>query len=415
KDGEAVDCVPIDLMMYEEMEKQYYDTMNDALDAFFKPPVEMFEGAVKREVKSPLEVRLERQLATLEEYESRQRLEQARAESLYAHYSEVEAVLNAIREGLKNHTWRELMEIAKKTRAEHPEMMGILEEIDPREKTVRLKLGNYVVDVGLDGINAASQRYYARAKRFAKKIEGARAAITETRRVIEKSNVKPTRPSRFSASNIPRKKAWYERFRWFISSDDILVVGGRGADTNEELYSKYMEKRDLVLHAQAHGAPLTIIKTEGKEVPETTITEAAIFAVSYSNVWKAGQYEGECYLVLPHQVTKTPESGEYIAKGSFVIRGERRYLSVPVGLCVGVEENPLRLIGGPTSAIKSHASIWFRLLPGELAHNDLSRKIYRQLIGVFDDKKLAKRVASSDKITAFLPPGTSSVVEEHID
>ncbi|MHC1594290.1 MAG: NFACT RNA binding domain-containing protein [Methanotrichaceae archaeon] len=59
---------------------------------------------------------------------------------------------------------------------------------------------------------------------------------------------------------------------------------------------------------------MTIIRTEGKEVPDTTLEEAARFAVSYFSVWKGGLFEGDCYLVKADQVTKTPESGEFLKK-----------------------------------------------------------------------------------------------------
>ena len=88
-------------------------------------------------------------------------------------------------------------------------------------------------------------------------------------------------------------------------------------DTNEEVFKKYMEKRDVVFHTQTPGAPLTVVKTGGEEVPESTLREAAQFAVSYSSLWKAGHSSGDCYWVKAEQVTKTPESGEYVKKRGF--------------------------------------------------------------------------------------------------
>jgi len=68
------------------------------------------------------------------------------------------------------------------------------------------------------------------------------------------------------------------------------------------------------LHTDAPGAPLTVIKTEGEEVPQRTLLEAAQFAVSYSSIWKAGLAAGDCYLIGGDQVTKTPEHGEFLKK-----------------------------------------------------------------------------------------------------
>ena len=73
-----------------------------------------------------------------------------------------------------------------------------------------------------------------------------------------------------------------------------------------------MEKRDIVFHTQTPGAPLTVVKTGKEDVPESTLNEAAQFAVSYSSLWKAGHSSGDCYWIKAEQVTKTPESGEYV-------------------------------------------------------------------------------------------------------
>ena len=62
---------------------------------------------------------------------------------------------------------------------------------------------------------------------------------------------------------------------------------------------------------------MTVIKTGGKDVPPQTLEEAARFVVSYSSVWKSGQFSADCYWVNPIQVSKTPESGEYVKKGIF--------------------------------------------------------------------------------------------------
>ena len=39
-----------------------------------------------------------------------------------------------------------------------------------------------------------------------------------------------------------RKKNWYERYRWFYTSDGILAVGGRDSSSNSAIIRKYVEK-----------------------------------------------------------------------------------------------------------------------------------------------------------------------------
>lgn len=41
-------------------------------------------------------------------------------------------------------------------------------------------------------------------------------------------------------SGPPRKPYWFERFHWFVSSENLLVLSGRDAQQNELLVKRYM-------------------------------------------------------------------------------------------------------------------------------------------------------------------------------
>lgn len=73
-----------------------------------------------------------------------------------------------------------------------------------------------------------------------------------------------------------------------ITSDGFLIIGGRDARQNEIIFSKRLEERDIILHADIVGAPLTVIKSEGKEITPLAIREAAEFAAAFSSAWKKG-------------------------------------------------------------------------------------------------------------------------------
>jgi hypothetical protein len=145
-------------------------------------------------------------------------------------------------------------------------------------------------------------------------------------------------------------------------------------------------------------------------VPDATLQEAAQFAVSYSSIWKAGLAAGDCYMVEAVQVTKTPEHGEFLRKGAFVIRGERRYFrDTPLGLAIGIADGVL--IGGPTSAINPEADPRLEIEPGEYNADDLGKRIYRMFSDKIDDRAYLKSIASIDQIVSFLPPGGSRIKE----
>ncbi len=408
-DDAQIDVFSFELRQYEKHEKKYFTTFNEALDEFFsKQALREVEGVgrkIKDEKLSVVKRMLERQEDAIKSFEQLEKECIEKAELIYAHYQHIDEVFERVRSARKDgHSWSEI-----KTRTD--EIIEIDEKIG--DITIKLDGASIALNVKLT-IPQNAKKYYLRAKELRKKREGALRALERTKKEVEQVMLGHYEPEYHLAPQrkIRQKSHWYDRFRWFTSSDGFLVVGGRDADTNEDIVKKYMKKDDIFFHAEAHGAPVTVIKTEGKDVPEATLSEAAQFAVSYSSVWKAGHYEGACYWVHPEQVSKTPETGEYIGKGSFVIRGKRNYIKAAVGVAIGIEiDEETDVIGGPSDAIKKRAKYVIELEPGDKSQNHIAK----ELSGIFlekaepEDKYLVKSIASPDKIAPFLPPGASNL------
>ncbi|AKB48518.1 hypothetical protein MSKOL_2741 [Methanosarcina sp. Kolksee] len=413
---ETFDVLPFDLIRYSGFEKEYFDSFNTALDEFFGKKaleqVEEVKAAQKKEkTLGVYERRLLQQEGSLTKFEKEIEKNNTLAETVYANYQVIEellSVLNSARS--KGYSWDEIRSILKHAKKTVPSAQKIT-NIDPRTGTIAVNLDGKSISVDIrKTVPQNAQEYYEKVKKFSKKRDGALKAIEDTRMAIEKKAVaKAAKAGRKLQAS--RKKHWYDRFRWFVSSDGFFVVGGRDADTNEDIFKKYLEKRDLVFHTQTPGAPLTVIKTGGEEVPESTLQEAAQFAVSYSSLWKAGHFSGDCYWVKAEQVSKTPESGEYVKKGAFIIRGERNYFKdIPLGVAVGLElKGETRVIGGPVSAVRKHGDYILEIVPGAFNQNDISKKIYRIYADELNDPRFVKQIASPDQIAMMVPPGESDL------
>ncbi|WP_406660763.1 ribosome rescue protein RqcH [Methanolobus sp. ZRKC3] len=408
---EAFDAIPFELGIYSDYVKESFPSFNKALDELFgkKSAEEVKEvvEAVKKEKVDVFERRLQKQQSAIKNFGKDAEKQTQIAEKIYAYYVEVEEILSVLENAReKGYSWDEIRSILKKAK----------ETIPASKKIVSIDSASGKVVFDLDGTSAAidirltipqnAQNYYDKAKKLTRKREGALRAIEDTKLAMKKREKKQSKRRKVST-----KKHWYDRFRWFVSSDGFLVVAGRDADTNEDIVKKYMEKRDVVFHTQAPGAPITVIKTMGKEVPAQTLEEAAKFVVSYSSVWKSGQFSGDCYWIKPEQVSKTPESGEYLRKGSFVIRGERNYYrDVQVGAAVALElGSETRVIGGPLSAISKHGQNVVELVPGKFNQNDIAKKIYKIYVDKLKEINFVKQIASPDKIAMVLPPGESDI------
>lgn len=409
KNNEYVDVLPFDLEYYSTFEKKYFTTFNEALDEFYSKWIVTEE---KKDVSiQKLKKRLEKQLEAKENFEKELKLMKETGDTIYENYQTIEEIMNAFKSARKSMSWDEISKkIAEKKKEKESGLISLVKSLNPAENTVTISINGKKIVLNLDkSIPQIADEYYEKAKKIKRKLEGLIPAIKETKKAIEsEDSIK-----RYSSSmRIVRKREWFERFRWFITSEGFLVIGGRNARMNSEIVSKYMESNDLFFHTQSPGAPVTVIK-RGQEAGEKSIIEAAQFAATYSSLWKESKYSGEVYYVKPEQVKKAAKAGEYLAKGSFYIEGKRNYLSVGLSCAVGVEIENLRVLGGPLSAVENRCDYYVEIEIGDRSHNEIAIEIAAKLTEMAkeEEKHIVKSIATPDEIMKFLPPGKSRIKE----
>jgi predicted ribosome quality control (RQC) complex YloA/Tae2 family protein len=453
-DGPVVDATPFPLEEHEEagLVAESADSFLGALDDyFFELELEDEEEPDPTEQRPDFEEEIakheriiEQQQGAIEGFEQQAQSQRENAELLYAEYGVVDDILSTVQEArAQDRPWDEIEERFEEGKERGIEAAEAVVGVDGTEGIVTVELDGEEIDLlARQGVEQNADRLYTEAKRIAEKKEGALAAIEDTREDLDdakrrrdeweatddhdddESEEEQEETNWLELASVPirENEPWYDRFRWFHTSDGYLVIGGRNADQNEELVKKYLEPGDTVLHTQAHGGPVTVLKATDPseasssdiELPDSSIEEAAQFAVTYSSVWKDGRYAGDVYAVDSDQVTKTPESGEYLEKGGFAIRGDRTYYrDTPVGAAVGIQCEPYtRVIGGPPSAIEGQAETTIELEPGRYAQADAAKRMYRQFREEFTDESFVRKIASPDRIQHFMPPGGSRIAEE---
>lgn len=142
-----------------------------------------------------------------------------------------------------------------------------------------------------------------------------------------------------------KSRQWFEAYRHMLTTSGVLVLSGSNAQENEKLVSKYLQEDDLFFHSDIHGASVCILKTEGKLPSEQDLLEAAQFAACYSSAWKNGFGIVNVYCVKGNQVSKHSH-GEVVAKGGFVMRGERTWFR-NTELKLVLSKNGEKVIGEP--------------------------------------------------------------------
>ena len=154
--------------------------------------------------------------------------------------------------------------------------------------------------------------YFERAKKIKRKIEGAEKAFKENLKKMEELEAKKKKIESKKLTEKKfreRKQEWYEKFRWFISSEGFLVIGGRDATSNEVVIKKHTEANDLVFHTDLAGSPFFVVKSENRQIGEKAKEEAADATCTFSRVWKLGLQTSPVFYVSPDQVSKKTKSG----------------------------------------------------------------------------------------------------------
>ncbi|XP_015281094.1 PREDICTED: nuclear export mediator factor NEMF [Gekko japonicus] len=197
-----------------------------------------------------------------------------------------------------------------------------------KQPTKPLKDQPLLVDVDLSlSAYANAKKYYDHKRHAARKTQKTVEAAEKAFKSAEKKT-KQTLKEVQTVSTIQkaRKVYWFEKFLWFISSENYLVIAGRDQQQNEMIVKRHLRPGDIYVHADLHGATSCVIKNPtGTPIPPRTLMEAGTMALCYSAAWEA-RVVTSAWWVYHHQVSKTAPTGEYLTTGSFMIRGKKNFL-----------------------------------------------------------------------------------------
>ena len=416
-----IDVAPIPLKKYASFRCKTYDTLNQALDEYYarkmlkERAVEVSKEA-ERQVAEQKRV-LQRQQRALKN--SKERIERNRkiGDIIYTHLNALQFLLRKVVNGKREgKAWKQVISDIKKEREAGLTPAIYFDSLQPEGLILNVAVEDLTFPLNLrHSIQENATHYYAKAKKAKKKLKGVEKAIQETKTKIEELRQQQIEQVREKRRRLPkrRKEEWYEKFRWFRSSDGLLVIGGRDATTNEIIIKRHIEPKDIVFHADIHGAPFVLIKTKGKEPPEQTMKESAQLAASYSRAWTEMLSSVSVYWVSPEQVSKTPPAGQYLKKGAFMISGSKNYFrNVPLQVAIGIkikDEHPM-VIGGPVEAIAKQAEVYVKLVPGRQKSGSLAKRI-REVLAKRAPEDLRKQILDIplERVQRFIPLGRGAL------
>ena len=232
--------------------------------------------------------------------------------------------------------------------------------------------------------------------------------INNTRKVLSTVKEEKTDKKIIKFDNIKEKKDyWFEKYNWFFTSHGNLVISGKTAKQNEEIYRR-IEKSDIYVHSNVAGSGSCLIKGNNKYISPKSIEEAGSFVICHTKAWKSGVPDN-AWWVNPDQVSKTTQTGEYLTQGSFIIRGKKNLIkNTKLELGLGIlfkNDGEIELSGDPKnivygvpvcgiySSIKNY-KFKIKILPGHKKMGKMVKEIINHFLKSANDleKAIIKKI-----------------------
>jgi len=434
QEGSYLDVVPFKLRRYENFKTKDYKNFNEAADEFFLRVTASEKALASVEVdKLTADARrLKRVIAdqekSIKEEEKKAEWDKAVGNMIYNHLNELQIFFEELwKKNREGKSWSEIATEALEAKKEGKSPCAYVDSFDGRNLALNLCIDDLQFSVNLrQSLFENANQYYELGKKSKQKTVGAQSALEESRKRLENiekelaraeklESLKPTEIIQAMSERRIQSKEWYEKFRWFMSSDGFLVVAGKDTVSNEVLIKKYTTQEDIVFHAEISGAPFTVVKSEGKSVPESTMREASEFAASFSRAWRENAGTADVYWVSVNQLSKSGPSGEFVPHGAFAVVGKRNWMrSVPLRTAVGVIiDQKASFTGGPLDAVKAKTKTYVALLPGDHQGKELLKQILKALMAKLPKEQREKAGKTSiEQIREFVPYTKGTITEK---
>ena len=393
-------------------------------------------GEDEGEKQAKLDRRATQQSAAIDSFHDRAASTQVLGKAIQDNWEHVDSLLTQFNDAVASDGWQSVEDRIYD--------VPWIDSVDPAKQTIVAYLPDEEGDLGhrvtlyvSKTVHQNAQRYFEEARTQKSKAKGAQAALANTKQAREKAEKRAAKDAAAGRlrSRQRSKRFWFEKHRWAMLSGGHLFIGGKDAKGNDVVVRKHLSSNDLYVHADLHGAPSCSLKLndgfapnqnpseaipegvaslqivqnlaegveDARELPESMHSEAAQVAVCWSRAWGSGGAAATAFHTRPSQVSKTTETGESLARGSFVVRGRRNWhRDLPLELAIGmavVNGVPMPVSGTPAT-ISENFERWCKVIPGREKKESLANRISKAT-GL-----------TQDDLLSCLPPGNCSI-EDH--
>ena len=403
---QPIDVIPFPLQTYAKKQQEPVKTFNYGLRTFIQRQTKEEPQTISpwEKKRQKIKRKLNQQQQSIKTFQQEITIKKQEGDLLYLHYQTVEDILKKASSTLQLKD----KETSIQQLLENPHVTAF----DPYDNVLKVTLTDkagteHILHLNMKkNVAENANDAYNQGKKIQKKLEGAQKAVQVTKKQLDQIEQNPPPQTPGKKITDTKHRFWFESYRWSLTSEGNVIVAGRDAKTNDRVVKKYLTDEDRFVHADVHGAPSCILKNtdiHGKQLPitEKSLEEACIFAASYSRAWKQFA-EAQAYWVRPEQVSKTPQSGEFVPKGAFIIRGKRNYHQCLLELAIGktVLDDSEKIIAGAESAVQAHTKQYVVIQPG----TDDATATAKQLATLFK--------VSVDEVVQAMPTGPVQIIKK---
>lgn len=338
-------------LQYKNSDYLEYNSFLDALKIYF--PYTSHKRLVnEKKIKDKINKNDKKKINIknqINSYEKKINKQNSIIEILNLHLNDFNYILNLLKKFIKEKKYN-LLELNNLINIKNDNIN--VKNIDFNKKTVIFNFNsmNKNVDIIINyslNINKNIDSYFEKIKRMKLKMKNTKVIFENVKEEKGVNNHEIFNQLK------EKKEHWFEKYNWFYTSHKNLVISGKTAKQNEEIYRR-IEKSDIYIHSDVAGSGSCIIKGDNKEIHPRSIEEAGSFVICHTKAWKSGVPDN-AWWVNPEQVSKTTQPGEYVTTGSFIIRGKKNYikntkLELGLGILFKNDNEPL-LSGVPKNVI----------------------------------------------------------------
>ena len=130
----------------------------------------------------------------------------------------------------------------------------------------------------------------------------------------------------------------YKNYRWFFTSNNVLVVGGKSDEQNEAVIKNFLRPDYTIMHTSLPGSPFMIIQSD--KPTRNDLDETAVFCASFSQQWKNNKKQINIDIFKGNQIYKTKS----MKIGTFGVKGDKETKKVKPELVLIIQKGRFRAV-----------------------------------------------------------------------